>query len=276
MTHSNDPGAQRWRRRLVLGIALTLALAVGLPREPVDAAPAPATPPAAAPGAEAPAKAEADTAAPKGEGDTATPKGDTAGSADITISPRGIIVGKGGRGSVSVHGAGSDHEYDSFEDFINDAPWIAGLVFVAVLLFFLTPLMIVVLFIWYRLRKTRMQNETMLRLAEKGVVNPAEAMQSLAATNPAPQSLPQSAAPLYEQARQLRRRAAWSDLRKGVMFIAVGLGFIFYSMFSDGEPNWVGLTCLFVGLGFCFLWFFEDRQVTPAKQDAGAPPTSSA
>ena len=50
MMHSPDP--RRWRRRLVLGIALALALAAGLPRsaEPVDAAPVEPIRLAAAPG----------------------------------------------------------------------------------------------------------------------------------------------------------------------------------------------------------------------------------
>ena len=51
-----------------------------------------------------------------------------------------------------------------------------GLVFVTVLLVFLIPLLIIVLLIWYKIRKNRMANETMLKLAERGVVPPAAAM----------------------------------------------------------------------------------------------------
>lgn len=274
MTHSSDPGALRWRRRLVLGLALTLALAVGWPRGAMLADAAPATRLAAAPEAQAPGDDQAPASGnPTPDTPAAKSRAAVGDEPDVTITSRGIIVGKGGRG-VSVQGLGSDREYDSFEDFVNDAPWLAALIFFAVLMVFLTPLLIVVLFIWYKIRKTRMQNETMLRLAEKGVVPTSEAMESIMG-NPGPAPLPPSAAPLYEQARELRKRAAWSDLRKGVMFIAVGLGFIFYSMLTDGEANWLGLTCLFVGAGFCFLWFFEDRHTLPAKRDAGAPPQSS-
>jgi hypothetical protein len=267
MTHSNVPGAWRCPHRLMLGLVLAVVLAIGwaAAAEPVAAAPDPAPAAASDEDATPPTDAAAVTEAPAKAGSSPS---------DVTITSRGVIVGKDGH-RVSVRGLGGDHEYDSFEDFINDAPWLAGIVFLALLMTFLTPLLIVVLFIWYKIRKTRMQNETMLKLAEKGVVPPAEAMSSIAAPNPGSQTVPPSAAPLYEQARQLRKRAAWSDLRKGVMFIAVGLGFIFYSMLGDGEPNWLGLTCLFVGIGFCILWYFEERQTPPARRDAGTPPSSA-
>ena len=60
------------------------------------------------------------------------------------------------------------------------------------------------------------------------------------------------------------------------MLIAVGLGFIFYSMIGDGEPNWIGLICFFLGLGYCVLWFFEDRHTGTASGGAGTPPAGSA
>ena len=52
---------------------------------------------------------------------------------------------------------------------------VFGIVFVV----FLTPVLIIGLVIWYKLRKNRMLNETMMQLAEKGVVPPAEALQAL-------------------------------------------------------------------------------------------------
>ena len=82
-----------------------------------------------------------------------------------------------------------------------------------------------------------------------------------------------STAPLYEQAKELRRQdAVWSDLRKGVILGAVGLGFTFYSMLDDGTPNFVGLVLLFVGLAYVLLWYFEERQSAPP----GAPAAASA
>ena len=121
--------------------------------------------------------------------------------------------------------SGVDREYDSFEQFAKDAPWLAGLVFFVVALVFLVPLLIIVLLIWYKVRKNRMLNETMIKLAEKGVVPPAEAMEALSANRvgAAVTSSP-ATAPMYEQAKALRRRAAWSELRKGVLLIAVASG----------------------------------------------------
>jgi Domain of unknown function (DUF6249) len=175
---------------------------------------------------------------------------------DVTIDSHGIRVQKGRKHHVTVRGFGADREYDSFESFVQDSPWLAGLVFLVVLLVFLVPLLIIVLLIWYKVRKNRMLNETMLKLAEKGVVPPAEAMAALDANRAA--SGP-TTTPLYEQAKQIRQRAVASDLRKGVIMVAAGLALSFWSMLDDGSPNSVGLVLLFVGIGYCVLWYFEDR-----------------
>jgi hypothetical protein len=79
-----------------------------------------------------------------------------------------------------------------------------------------------------------------------------------------------STAPLYEQARQVRKRAAWSDLRKGVVMIGIGLGLVFWTMLDQGEPNGLGLVLLFVGIGYLVLWHFESRH--PARNDADSRP----
>ncbi len=282
-------------RRLVLGAALAAALAAWLvphatvvraavsaplivvqaresraaeptapvakaPAKAADSQPAPAEDPAAVakPG-EPPADADADTEADE-------PK-----SADITIDKHGIRVEKG-RKRVHVQAFGGDREYDSFESFVQDAPWLAGLVFLAVLLVFLVPLLIVVLLIWYKMRKNRMLNETMLKLAEKGVP-PADAMAALEASQG---GRPPPGFPLYEQARQIRQRAASSDLRKGVILVALGLAFSFYSMIEDGSPNGIGLVLLFLGIGYCVLWFFEDRKPAITTTGGSVPPPGGA
>jgi len=280
-----DPVGRPWLRRSVLGLAVaagvTLALVCGDPpavhvaiaaeQSAAPASPAPA-PKAAPPAAAAGPAADADASAPKGDAEASDRDGGNADT-EVTIDHRGVGIQKKGK-RVEVRGLGADREYDSFKDFVNDAPRLAGLVFVVVLVFFLTPLLILVLIIWYKMRKTRMQNETMVKLVEKGIVPPAEAMQALAGQTAA--GVPPSAVPLYEQARQIRRRAAWSDLRKGIVLLAVGLGFIFYSMIGEGEPNWVGLICFFLGIGYCVLWFFEDRHAGSAAGGAGTPPAGGA
>jgi len=229
-----------------------------------DPAPATAAPEApSTPRAEPGAKLEADV-----------PAGGARVDAEITIDERGMRITRPGRGAPHVT-VGS-HEYDSFEAFVEQAPWIAGLVFMTTALVFLVPLVAIILVIWYKMRRARMMNETMLKLAERGVVPPGEAMQAIAGGRPEPalQSGP-ATAPLYEQARSLRKRAAWSDLRKGVIFGAIGLAMTAYSMLDDGTPNGLGLVLLFVGIGFVVLWYLEDRQNeepqgTPTNPSGGA------
>jgi len=287
-------------RRLILGVAFAIGLAVAaaphmtsvraadLDGAAVAQADTPAAPnapsstaatpngaaPAAAPAAnEKPDKAAADAEDGADDPDTA---GKPSSKSTITRDKHAIIIEKGDR-KIRVEGLGRDREYDSFQQFVQDAPWLAGLVFLATLLVFLVPLLIVVLLIWYKLRKNRIANETMLKLAERGVVPPATAMDAVAsgtAASVAAAATPPPGNPAYDQARYLHRRTVWSDLRKGIILCAVGLGLSFWSMLDDGTPNSVGLVLLFVGLGYCLLWFFEDR-TTASPRSPGTPPPGS-
>ena len=136
-------------------------------------------------------------------------------------------------------------------------PWVIGLIFLVVGSIFLTPVVLLIGIIWYKLRKTRLQNEAMLALAAKGVVPPAQAAEALATSAP-----PSSAAPqIYQQALALRKRVVWSDLRKGVILVMVGLAFLLYGITGSGEPSWVGLILLFVGIGYLVLWWLEGRHL---------------
>jgi hypothetical protein len=74
---------------------------------------------------------------------------------------------------------------------------------------FLSPVLAIGLILWYRMRKARMLNETMLKLAEKGVVTSGDALEALAGGKTAAVLQGSAtAAPIYEQAKQIRRRAA--------------------------------------------------------------------
>lgn len=259
MQDSRSCAPARRFRRLVLGAAFATGLVVAL-------APHLATVRAA----DLPAvgmMVQADTSPAGAQGD-----------ADAGDS-HAIVIEKGDK-RIRIGGLGRDREYDSFQQFVQDAPWLAGLVFLFVLLVFLIPLLIIVLLIWYKIRKTRMANETMLKLAEHGVMPQAAAMDavasgtaaSVAAAAAAP---PSPNSPAYEQARYLHRRTVWSDLRKGIILGAVGLGLTFYSMLDSGTPNSIGLILLFVGLGYCLLWFFEDRSSAPSRDAPGTRPPGS-
>jgi hypothetical protein len=287
-------------RRLVLGTALFLALAIGLsPRPPgVHAQEAkPASPPAAAAPAtpKAPAGPSLNATVKDGEGAKATiditvdkgrktitidktdPAKAGADAADDTSDEPIIGIGSGKHGKrVRVGVFGDDREYDSFNDFVHTEPGLAFMVVSIVALVFLSPVLAIALILWYRMRKARMLNETMLKLAEKGVVPPAEALGALSGNTAAALAAGPSTAPIYEQAKQIRRRAAWTDLRKGVILGGIGLGLTMYSMFDDRSPNGLGLVLLFVGIGYIVLWWFEERQFTARGNGAsGAPPAST-
>ncbi len=288
----------RRTRRLVLGGALLVALALWqAPRTNVQAEetkrPTPPSPAAASPaepdtlageprardasGAQATVKVETDANGRK----TVTVEKSVAGEPDAEVekdtSPvLGIGPVRHGK-HVTVGVFGKDREYDSFNDFVHNEPELAGMIVAVVSIVFLSPVLVIALILWYRIRKNRMLNETMLKLAEKGIVPPAEALGTLAGNATASTAVPPSAAALYEQAKQIRRRVASSDLRKGVILAGVGLGLTFYSMFDDGTPNGLGLVLLFVGIGYIVLWWFEDRQVARAAAGAtNAPPTPPA
>jgi Domain of unknown function (DUF6249) len=177
-----------------------------------------------------------------------------------------------GRRSATIRIDG-EHDWDPFT-IMDTAPWIVGLVFLVVGSIFLTPVILLIGIIWYKLRKTRLQNEAMLALAEKGVVPPAQAADALATSASAATVAPQ----VYQQAVALRKRVVWSDLRKGVILSMIGLGFSFYAVTASGEPSWVGLILLFVGVGYVALWWLEGRhldQAAATRSGNGAGGTNS-
>jgi hypothetical protein len=162
-----------------------------------------------------------------------------------------------------------DDSFDSFNDALHTAPWVVGLAFLVAGSILLTPVFLLVGIIWYKLRKTRLQNEALIKLAEKGVLPPAQAADTMmsgatpeqAAAAASASTNASSTAPVYQQAVIARRRAVWSDLRKGVILSAVGLSFVFYSMIESGAANWLGLVLMFLGVGYILLWWFEDRHL---------------
>ena len=164
-------------------------------------------------------------------------------------------------------------DFDVFSNHLQKSPWVIGLIFLVVGSIFLTPVILLIGIIWYKLRKTRLQNEAMLALAEKGVVPPAQAADALASGASAASVAPQ----VYQQAVAMRKRVVWSDLRKGVILSMTGLGISFYAMTANGEPSWIGLILLFVGVGYTALWWLEGRHLEQAgatRAGNGAGPSS--
>src|SRR2546421_7353062 len=156
-----------------------------------------------------------------------------------------------------------DDDFDSFNEALHTAPWVVGLAFLVAGSILPTPVFLLVGIIWYKLRKTRLQNEAVLQLAERGAMAPAQAVDAVmsgvtpegaVASTGAPLAA-SSAAPVYQQAVISRRRAVWSDLRKGVILMAIGLAFVFYQMVENGSVGWGGLAVVFLVIGFILLWW---------------------
>ncbi len=209
----------------------------------------------------------------KDEAQAAKDAADAEDAPTVTIDRNGIRVedGSGRKKRVHIGLGGTDREYDSFDQFVHEDRGLAFMVIGIVFIVFLTPVLITGLFIWYKLRKNRMLNDTMVQLAEKGVAPTGDMLQALVSGRTASAANAMAArAGVVEQVKTLRSHAAWTDLRKGVILAAVGLSFIAYSMFDDRSPNWIGLVLLFLGIGYAFLWYFEDRQL--ATPPASAPP----
>ncbi len=290
-------------RRVVLGCAFALALIVALPSRPPAAYAQPAPPPApgapaipappAAPAAPASTAAEPASAAQSAPDKrhrtaieiTARVRDNAAGASaedtgkDAAGQDRSVVIEKGGR-RVHVRGLGADRDYDSVGEMVDKDPEIAGMVIGVVAIVFLTPVLIIIAVMSYRMRKARMLNETLLKLAERGVAPPAELMQAVASGDAA-QALAASpsTAPLLQQAQTLRRRAAWSDLRKGVILGGLGIAFSVHGLFEERSPGMVGLILLFLGVAYGVLWWFENKQPapgTPATPGGPAAPGSGA
>jgi Domain of unknown function (DUF6249) len=257
MTRSPAPAF----RRLLLATAAGLAILVGVASAPdaIDAA-------SASPQVIAQASKEAAREAADAAREAAREAADAAREAAREAREqrkRGITI------DMDV-----DRQYDSFDQFLDRDPGLAVLILGIVFIVFLTPILIIALIIWYKMRRNRMQNETMLRLAEKGVVPPSDALRAIANNRV---DAVTSSLPLAEQASALTKRTAWSDLRKGVLLGTVGLAFVFHGMIEEGTAGWFGLTLLFVGIGYVVLWYFEDRQAAAfnAGRASVSPPVSS-
>ena len=234
---------------MAVGVLLVAMLFLGTGS--VTAADAPAksgatavqTPPPASPPPPLPAAAATDS--------TAAPADDSA-TADERDDP--FPFGRH-RGRIQID------DFDSFKQAMDVAPWIVGVVFLVLGSIFLTPIILLVGIIWYKLRKTRLQNDAVLKLAERGVMPSAQAVDAVMAGTPPAQAVPPAIAAAVPQAVATRRRAVWSDLRKGVLLVAVGLALVLYSITDAGEANWLGLVLLFVGAGYVALWWLEDRHL---------------
>lgn len=139
----------------------------------------------------------------------------------------------------------------------HDSPTVAVIVPIA---FFLTVVGIVLISLLMGFRKERLRHETLRLMVERGAEIPVALL-----TGPA------------------KRRS--SDLRKGAIWVAVGLGIsAALAVLAHDEPGhaWaIGLVPLLLGAGYLLVWRLEGRDAAPeASWDeavaSGAPGTASA
>jgi hypothetical protein len=267
------PASGRVSRRLVLGLAALLgvvvACALSCPDHDgtasmsgpeallvADARAADVLPPTPkVPDVPTPPEPSAASKSPPKDAGAAPSRG-----AEITIDEKGIRIEPSPSGARK-RGGTVRGSIDLDDNASGVPPWVGTVAVVSVLLVFLVPLAAIALVVWYKMRRTRMLNETLVKLAEKGIPPPPEALQALGGSAAVMAAAPPAGAPgtpAYEHAKALRKSAAMSDLRKGVLAAAVGLGFVAYSIQDDGSANWIGLVLLFVGIGYIVLWYLED------------------
>ena len=220
----------------------------------------------------------APVAAPPAASDTGKKDPEANSGGGVTIDDRGIIIQKGSK-RVRIEGLEHDRDYDSFEQFVQEAPWLAGLVFCDRAARVPDAAADHRAVIWYKMRKNRMRNETMLKLAERGVVPPAEAMEAVAPGNAAAVARRGHAAgvPLYEQARRSAARAVWSDLRKGVILTRHRPRPHRSTRCSTTARRTASAWCCCSSASATVvLWYFEDRTREPRRDTSATPPPGGA
>jgi hypothetical protein len=87
------------------------------------------------------------------------------------------------RARVTIDGIGTDREFDSFDSSSMTKPALAAMVIAVVTVVFFAPVLAIALILLYRSARARMLNETMLKLAERGIVPSAKRSTRLAAAS---------------------------------------------------------------------------------------------
>lgn len=123
------------------------------------------------------------------------------------------------------------HQLDELRHLEHLSGWISGgefvglvLGLVSILLIFGMPIVIVLAMLRQRTNRQRLINEVVLKLAEKGQPIPPELF-----------------------AETVRER---SDLRRSVIWMAVGAGIVLFGAFTDHEVMGIGFIPLMIGIGF--------------------------
>ena len=170
----------------------------------------------------------------------------------------------------------SDRDFESFKDAVKTAPWIVGLVFLVVGSIFLTPVILLIGIVWYKLRKTRMQNEALLKLAEKGVMPPAQAVDAVASG-----VMPEVDRRRRSRQRAVKRRTSRRSQRGGgssgptcaraILLGAFGLSFTMYSHDRERIRQLDGTHAAVRGHGIHRALVVRGSPPRPARLTLGGP-----
>ena len=112
-----------------------------------------------------------------------------------------------------------------------------GIIPISLLVVFGTPVVIVLLVLIYRFRKNRQLHQTIALMLEKGAPIPPELI------------APEKQRP--------------SDLRRGIILIAVGLGIVVFFLAQKDEAWGIGAIPLLIGAGYLIAWKLEQKKQTP-------------
>jgi hypothetical protein len=110
---------------------------------------------------------------------------------------------------------------------------------VGILVSFGMPLLLVAIILYYKHRKARLTQETIVKLAEKGLAVPPELL--------------------------VPAQSRFGSLKAGLMLVAVGIGLAIFQH-DLGKPWTVGLIPGLIGVALLISWAIESRSKEPASK----------
>jgi hypothetical protein len=111
----------------------------------------------------------------------------------------------------------------------------------------LIPIVAIIMTGLVRIKRNRLLHETVRLMTEKGAPIPPELIDAVA----------------NDSKQQAKTWSPTSQLRSGVINIAIGLGFMFLLREIDGGPTWMwaaGMIPFMIGVGFLLIWWIESRK----------------
>jgi hypothetical protein len=111
----------------------------------------------------------------------------------------------------------------------------------------LIPIVAIIMAGVVRIKRNRMLHDTVRLMTEKGAAIPPELIDAVA----------------NDSKQQAKTWSPTSQLRSGVINIAIGLGFMFLLREIDGGPTWMwaaGMIPFMIGVGFLLIWWIESRK----------------